>query len=328
LATSLPGHTAGKAITHTIAKKKQGNADAMKGNLLGITATIGAGAFMISADVLARVALRELPLGEVISGRAATACLILGTAALLQGQLRWHPGLLRLPVLIRIMAEIGAGMFFVSALTRMPVANAAAILQFIPLVTTMAAAVLFAEHVGWRRWLAGFAGLIGVLLILKPGTDGFTWWSLLAVGAMSCMSTRDLATSRIERGLPTLLISSVSAAAAALSGLALMLISPWSVPSAHAASFLTASGIMLAAGFFCLVMAMRNAEMSAIAPFRYFTLLWALLIGYFAWGEIPDTLAVIGIAIVVGAGLYAFSRERVKSRLAPPRPVTEPVGAA
>jgi drug/metabolite transporter (DMT)-like permease len=286
----------------------------MRGNLLGIAATIGSGAFMISADVLARVALRELPLGQVIAGRAATACLILGTVAIIQGQLRWHRGLLRLPVVIRILAEIGAGMFFVSALARMPVANAAAILQFIPLVTTMAAAVLFAEQVGWRRWLAGFVGLIGVLLILKPGTDGFTWWSLLAVGAMTCMSTRDLATSRIERGLPTLLVSTVSAAAAALAGSSLIVIAPWSVPTARAAAFLLGAGGMLAAGFTCLVVAARNAEMSAIAPFRYFTLLWALLIGYFAWSEIPDALALAGIVIVVAAGLYAFARERARVR--------------
>lgn len=300
----------------------------MRSNLLGIAATVGAGAFMISSDVLARVALRELPLGEVISGRAGTACVILATAAIIQGQLRWHPGLLRLPVVIRILAEIGAGMFFVSALARMPVANAAAILQFIPLVTTMAAAVLFAEQVGWRRWLAGFAGLVGVLLILKPGTDGFTWWSLLAVGAMTCMSTRDLATSRIERGLPTLLVSTVSAAAAALAGLSLIVISPWSVPTAGAAAFLLGAGTMLAAGFICLVMAVRNAEMSAIAPFRYFTLLWALLIGYFAWGEIPDALALTGIVIVVAAGLYAFTRERARARAMAAAPIPAPAERA
>src|SRR5690606_1764328 len=88
----------------------------------------------------------------------------------------------------------------------------------------------------------------------------------------------------------------------------------WAPVTPRSVAFTVAAGIALAAGFICLVVGMRNAEMSAVAPFRYFTLLWALLIGYFAWGEVPDALAWGGIAIVVGAGLYAFGRERALVR--------------
>lgn len=282
----------------------------MNRNLLGIAATIGAGAAMMSADAVARTVMRDLPLGEVIACRALVAALILAAAGLVQGQLRWHPGILSGPVILRILGEIGASMFFVSALTHMPVANATAILQFIPLVTTLAAAALFRERVGWRRMLAALAGLVGVLLILRPGTAGFTWWSLLAVGAMSCMSTRDLATSRIDRSVPTLLIGSVSAASASAAGLLLMAATTYAPPSPDNLLRLAGAGTLLAIGFICLVVAMRSAAQSVIAPFRYFTLLWAILIGYFVWDEIPDLPAWIGIAVVVSAGLYAFARER------------------
>jgi drug/metabolite transporter (DMT)-like permease len=282
----------------------------MSRNLLGIGAVIGAGAAMMSADALAKVAVAETTLGQTIAGRGLVACLILTAAGLMQGQIRWHPGLLSAPVVVRILAEVGAGISMVGALGFMPIANATAILQFIPLVTTMAAALLFAEQVGWRRWMAGLAGFAGVLLILQPGAAGFTWWSLLAVSAMLCMSTRDLATSRIDRSVPTLLIGAVSAGAVSLAGCGLATLTGWAPATPRSIAFTVAAGVALSAGFICLVVGMRNAEMSAVAPFRYFTLLWAILMGYFAWGEVPNPLAWAGIAVVVAAGLYAFGRER------------------
>jgi drug/metabolite transporter (DMT)-like permease len=286
----------------------------MKNNLTGIAAVIGAGAAMMTADALARVAVAETGLGQTIAGRGLVACLILSAAGLAQRQLAWHPGMLSLPVVVRVLAEVGAGICFVGALVTMPIANATAILQFIPLVTTLAASLLFAEAVGWRRWVAGLIGLAGVLLILQPGTSGFTWWSMLAVGAMLCMSTRDLATSRIDRSIPTLLIGAVSAAAVTVAGAGLATATGWVVPDVRSLLFTAAAGAALAVGFIFLVFGMRNAEMSAIAPFRYFTLLWALLLGYFVWGEVPNSLAWGGIALVVATGLYAFGRERSLAR--------------
>jgi drug/metabolite transporter (DMT)-like permease len=281
-----------------------------RNNLLAIAAVIGAGFFLICGDALLRGASGELPLGEVIVGRSVVACALLALAAGSQGALYWHPGLNSIAMALRVLGEIGAALFFVAAILRMPLANAAAILQFIPLVTTVAAAWLFAERVGWQRWCAGAVGLVGVLLVLQPGTSGFTWWSLLAVGAMLCMSLRDLATTRIDRTVPTLLIGTVSAAGVAAGGLAMLPLAQWPVPSAEAAGLVAAAGAFVAAGFYCMVQAMRLGEVSAVAPFRYGTILWALLIGIVTWGEVPNLVAVLGIVIVVGAGLATFARER------------------
>ncbi|MGE3916165.1 MAG: DMT family transporter [Hyphomicrobiaceae bacterium] len=286
----------------------------MDRRLFGILAVIGAGAAMMTADALAKVAVAETALGQVIAGRGLVACVVLGAAGLALGQMRWHPGVLSVPVLVRILAEVGAGFSIVGAFGHMPIANATAILQLIPLVTTLAAALLFAEKVGWRRWLAGLAGLAGVLMILQPGAAGFTWWSLLAVSAMLCMSTRDLATSRIAPGVPTLLVGALSAVAVSLAGAVLAAATGWVAPTPRALAFTVASGLSLSCGFICLVVGMRNAEMSVVAPFRYFTLLWAILLGYVAWGEVPDALAWAGIAVVIAAGLYAFGRERALAR--------------
>lgn len=287
-----------------------GTGAAARNNLLAITAVIGAGFFLICGDAFLRGASGELPLGQVVAGRSIVACALLAVAAWANGALRWHRGLVSSAMAVRVLGEIGAALFFIAAILRMPFANAAAILQFIPLVTTVAAAALFAERVGWQRWCAGALGLLGVLLVLQPGTSGFTWWSLLAVAAMLCMSIRDLATTRIDRSVPSLLIGTVSAAGVAVGGFALLPLAPWSVPSSEAASLVAAAGAFVAAGFYCMVQAMRLGEVSAVAPFRYGTVLWALLVGIVVWGEVPNLLAVLGIIVVIAPGLAMLARER------------------
>ena len=298
------------ALDDTAAVAPSQSAARARNTQLGILAMVGAGMAMMSTDACLRIAIPEIGLGEALMGRGFLTCLILSTIAIIQG-VRWrHPGMRSRAMAVRIAGEVGAGMMFNAALQRMPIANASAILQFIPLVTTVAAAWLFAERVGWQRWLAAFAGLVGVFLILKPGTAGFTWWSLWAVAAMLCMSIRDLATSRIDPTTPTLPIGAVSAAFAGLSSFILLPFGPWPVPSPHAAAMVLAAAVLMSAGFICLVVAMRSAEMSALAPFRYCTILWAIILGIVVWGEVPDALAVLGILIVVGAGLASFMRER------------------
>lgn len=278
--------------------------------LLGVAAMIGAGVCMLSSDAVLKLASRELPLGEMILGRGATTFLLLGLAAIAAGQVCHPTRLVSLPVAVRIMGEIGAALCFNAALMRMPIANAAAVLQFIPLVTVAVAARLFGERVGWQRLVAGAVGLAGVMAILRPGPEGFNWWSLLAVAAMLSMSIRDLATSRIDRSLPTLMIAAVTAGVAGLSGLFLAPLEAWVLPSLKASGLVVGAGVLMAAGFTCLVVAVRNADMSLLAPFRYATVLWAIVLGYFAWAEMPDLVALSGIALVVGAGLVTFWRER------------------
>jgi drug/metabolite transporter (DMT)-like permease len=135
---------------------------------------------------------------------------------------------------------------------------------------------------------------------------------------MLCMSLRDLATTRIDRSVPTLLVGTVSAAGVAVAGFALLPFASWPWPSAEATLLVVASGLFVAAGFYCMVQAMRLGEISAVAPFRYGTMLWALLVGIVVWGEVPNLLAVIGILIVVAAGLAMFAHERrlMRARLA------------
>ena len=293
-----------------VVRADAGSGSGSRNNLLAIAAVIGAGFFLICGDALLRGAAGELPLGEMIVGRSVVACALLALAARSQGALYWHPGLNSIAVGLRVLGEVGAALFFVAAILRMPLANAASILQFIPLITTVAAAWLFAERVGWQRWCAGAVGLVGVLLVLQPGTSGFTWWSLLAIGSDAVhvvarprdhahRPSRADAADRHRLGSRRRRRRTCDAAAGAMAD---------AVGASSRAR--RGGGSFVAAGFYCMVQAMRLGEVSAVAPFRYGTILWALLIGIVIWGEVPNVVAVLGIVIVVGAGLATFARER------------------
>ncbi len=126
---------------------------------------------------------------------------------------------------------------------------------------------------------------------------------------MRAWSVRDLATRRIDRSVPTLLIGTVSAAGSRHS-FAMLPLAPWPLPSARAAGLVAAGGVFVAAGYLLHGEAMRLGEVSAVAPFRYGTVLWALLIGIVVWDEVPNIVAVLGIAIVIAPGLAMLARER------------------
>ena len=162
---------------------------------------------------------------------------------------------------------------------------------------------------GWRRWLATLVGLIGVLIIVRPGGAGFNAYSLLALSAIGFVAVRDLVTRRIGPEVPTMVVAATSSAAVAAAALALALIETWVWPSLSALALLLVAGVGLVGGNYWIIVAMRNGEIAAVAPFRYSASLWAIAAGLLVWGEVPDLWTWTGIAVVTGAGVYTILRE-------------------
>ncbi|HEY6631646.1 MAG TPA: DMT family transporter [Rhizobiaceae bacterium] len=236
--------------------------------------------------------------------------------------LAWHQGAfanLRLAlqpmVLIRVVGEMLATVTFLIALAQLPIANVSAVLQALPLAVTMAAALIYGETVGWRRWLAITAGFAGVAIIVRPGLEGFSAYSLVALACVGFCTVRDLATRRIPEKIPTLLISTVTSAAVCVCGA--FIIQPmggWTSPSAFDLFLLACAAGLLLVGYQFIILAMRSGEISFVAPFRYTGLLFSILLGFVAFSDIPDLAMVLGSAIIVGSGLYMLYRERVVGR--------------
>lgn len=281
-----------------------------RGNVTGILAMLAAMAFFLTNDTCAKLASAELPQGQVIAMRGLMATGLIAAWAGFTGAFRHVPLLIHPLLAWRTLGEVGGTIFYLAALFHMPIANATAILQALPLLMTVLGGLLLKEPVGWRRWLAAIVGFAGVILIIRPGPAGFDAWSIAALISVGFVALRDLATRRMPPALPGLLISLVASGAVTLTGFAMGLLEDWQPITAPSFAALAGAAVFIVAGYLMIILAMRSGELAVVSPFRYSIILWAIIAGVLVWGDLPDPVAMLGIAIVAGSGIYTFHRER------------------
>lgn len=264
----------------------------------------------------------ELPLFQALFLRGAATIVILVLLARRMGHLRFD-----LPrrdwglIALRTTAEALAAYFFISAIFNMPFANATAILQVLPLSIALAGALFLGEPVGWRRLTAILVGFGGVLLIIRPGADGFNFYSIYALIAVVVVTVRDLVTRRLSKQVPSLTVAVCAAVGVtAFTGIGSLTIE-WVPVSTTAALQLLGATLFVLCGYLMSIMVMRVGEIGFIAPFRYTSLIWAFLLGIFIFGETPHVLTVIGASIVAAMGIFTLWRERRLARAAGPVPL-------
>jgi len=267
-------------------------------------------AFFVANDTCVKLIGAKLPLGELIALRNTAATFyILAYAAIVGGlSVPGNPPWRLLSW--RMAAEALSTLTFLSALIAMPIADVTALAQFTPLMMTAAAAYVLKEPVGWRRWLAALLGLIGVLLIARPGTSAFTPAALWLVAAVILVVARDLITRHIPASVPTLTLTLMSAAIVAPAGFLLLPFETWVMPDLRELVLLAACGAFLTIAYAFIIVAMRSGDVGVVAPFRYAVILYALFSGWAIWGEVPDRIQMLGIGVLVAAGLYTVHRER------------------
>jgi drug/metabolite transporter (DMT)-like permease len=283
----------------------------MRGSLLMAAAMAG---FTMN-DAITKAVSSEMNFGEIMLVRGVVAIALIATLAWHQGAIRPLRTLVMKPVALRVAGEVLGTVAFLAAIVHLPLANTAAIFQALPLAVTLGAALMFREPVGWRRWLAIAAGFIGVLIIVRPGVEGFNQFSLFALISVLFCAVRDLATRRIPAQVPSLFITLVTTVTVTIAGAAIIVpLGGWTPPSPRALGLLTLAAVLLLIGYQCVIMALRSGDISAVAPFRYSALLWAMLLGYLVFGDVPDAMMATGATIIVLSGLYAFYRERIRHR--------------
>ena len=261
-----------------------------------------------------------LPLSQllVIRGVLATAALI-GMAIYFKGLQLRLPGQDWVLIVARGVAESAAAYFFLTALLAMPLANVTALLQMLPLTVTLAGALVFREAVGWRRWSAIIIGFLGMLLIVRPGTDGFTSASVYALCAVGAVTVRDLVTRRVSKVVPSLTVTVFSSFIVTVFAGFWSLEQEWVSLTPRLTLLVVMATTFIICAYLCSVMVMRVGEVSFVAPFRYTGLVWALILGFLVFGEWPETLTLIGAAIIVATGVFSLLREaRLKRRARKP----------
>ena len=266
-------------------------------------------------DTITKAVSAEMNFGQVMLVRGLFAMALIAALAFHQRVMRPLRTILIRPVALRVIGEVGGAVSFLAAITHLPLANTSAILQALPLLITLGAALAFREPVGWRRWLAIGAGFVGVLIIVRPGAAGFNQFSLLALTSVMFCAVRDLATKQIPTHIPSLFITLLTTVTVMTAGAAILVpLGGWTPPSGRALGLLALAAVLVLIGYQCIIMALRAGDISAVAPFRYSALLWAMLLGYLVFGDVPDGMMVTGASIIVLSGLYAFYRERKRHR--------------
>lgn len=263
------------------------------------------------SDTIVKLLTERYPPGQILFCRGTVAVLVL---ALVLG-LRQRRDAFRLPwrdpaTWLRSCCELGVALCFFRALGAMPLAEATAVLFVFPILLTALAAPVLRERVGWRRWLAVAAGLVGVLVILRPGTAAFdpsAGWALAAAGFIAA---RDLATRFLRPDARTEAVALMTTSFTTLASLATLPFG-WVALEPSGAMGFAASAVLVSAAFLCLVAGTRTGDVSFTAPFRYVTVPLTFLLGFLVWGQVPDRFVVIGTVIVVASGLFVVRRGRI-----------------
>ena len=267
-------------------------------------------------DMFIKLMAGALPTWQIIAALGIGGSAVFGALTVLRGQRLVTPAYLSRAVALRNLGELIGTVGFVTAIALTPISSASAVLQATPLAVTLGAALFFREPVGWRRWSAILVGFAGVLLVIRPGLEGFDINSLFAVQGVIGLAIRDLSTRRVDRGVSSFQLSFLAFLTLIPAAGVLSLVSPRSpvMPEPHVWA-MTAGAVLLGAlSYYAIVGAMRVGEVSFVTPFRYSRMLFALVVGLVVFGERPDALMLLGAAIIVGSGIYTLLRERAVRR--------------
>jgi len=283
----------------------------MTPNIKGALLMMGSMAAFTVNDTLVKAAGQDLPLFQLVAMRGvfATGLVFLLARHLGALHIRFsrHD---RFLVVARSLSELLATFFFLTALMHMPLANVTAVLQALPLTVTLGAAVFFAEPIGWRRILAIAMGFAGMLLIVRPGPDGFSLYALYALVAVACVTARDLITRRMSPEVPSMVVTLATSLTITLAAAVASVFQGWVPVAAPTGLLIGSAAIFVLLGYLFSVMVMRVGAVGFVAPFRYTSLIWALVLGWAVFGNWPDRLTMLGAVLVVGAGLFTLFRER------------------
>lgn len=267
-------------------------------------------------DVLLKQMSSAMPVGQVLALVGGGGGLIFCLIAMTNGHAVLSRALFSRPVMLRNLSEAIGSTAFVTALALTSLSSASAILQATPLAVTLGAAAFLGETVGWRRWSAIVIGFAGVLLIIQPGLAGFSPTSLFALVAVVMLAVRDVCSRVIPAQVSSLQVAAWGFLSLFPAGLATLAITGTSAVAMAPGEILRLLFALVAGcvGYYALVASTRIGELSAVMPFRYTRLVFALVLGYLVFSERPDALMLAGAALIVGTGLYTIWRTALRQR--------------
>jgi drug/metabolite transporter (DMT)-like permease len=281
-----------------------------KANMLGSIWMIASMAIFAIEDAFVKAASNALPVGQILIIFGMGGAVIFASMARLKNEPLFIKDVVSRPMRIRVVFEIIGRLFYVLAIAVTPLSSATVILQATPLVVVAGAAMVFGERVGWRRWSAIFIGLVGVIVIIQPGTDSFSMLSVLAIVGMIGFAGRDLASRAAPATLSTSILGLYGFLSIVVAG---SIFSIWQgasfvLPDVYTSFNLAGAILSGVAAYSCLMKAMRTGEVSAVTPFRYTRLLFGITLGVVLFGESLSSTMLLGSGLIVSSGLFIIWR--------------------
>ena len=286
-------------------------------NLRGIALMAGAMALFAFEDMFLKFAAQGLPTGEILLVTCLFGLTFFGGLARLEGRRTLTRDALHPWVLIRNFGEMLGTFAYITALASVPLATVSAVLQAMPLAVTMGAALFMGEQVGWRRWSAITVGFAGVLIVIRPGLDGFQPNALWVLVTVAGLGLRDLASRAVPKEISSTQLSAWGVASVAILGAGMMPFQTAILPGLWQSAMLAGAVIFGTAGYWAITQASRTGEVSVVSPFRYSRLVFAIVIGLTVFAEPADTMTLGGAGLIILSGLYSFARERRRKRALP-----------
>src|SRR3954447_10480614 len=268
--------------------------------------------FMFSfGDAMGKFLVGTYSVGQLLFLRACAALLLLSPMIWRQRHdfLRLERPWLQLFRVTLSTLEVAA---FFLATVYLPLADVITYYLAGPIFVTAMSAIFLGERVGWRRWTAILIGFSGVLIALRPSAQTVSLPALIALGGSLSFATLMLIT-RSLRATPDIVLASSQFAGTFLLG-ALMSPFGWVTPSVGSLGLFAAAGCISVAALLCVNRSLKLAPASVVVPYQYSMIVWAVMFGYFVFGDVPSAPMIIGAAIIIGAGLYIFLRERKLGR--------------
>jgi len=279
----------------------------LRGALLMVLAM---GCFAIE-DTMIKSISDTIPVGQIIAITCGGGLLVFLIWFLLRGISIWQPEYLDTKVTLRSLVDVIGSCFFVTSLALIPLTTVSAVIQATPLVVAMGAGLFLDQAIGWRRWIAIILGFIGVSIIIRPGTDGFSAATLLTVAGMLGLAARDLLTRGLTVSLTGTQLATHTFALLTPAGPLLCWLQGQPLVMPNGVETATLLGIIIIGVFayLTIIAATRTGNAGIISSFRYSRMIFALILGYIFFDEVPDMATLVGAGIIIASGLFTLWRE-------------------
>jgi drug/metabolite transporter (DMT)-like permease len=268
--------------------------------------------FMFSfGDATGKFLVATYSVGQLLCLRACAALLVLSPVIWRHRSQFLNPERPWLQLLRVVLSTLEVAAFFLAAVY-LPLADVITYYLAGPIFVTALSALVLGEHVGWRRWSAILIGFCGVLIALRPSTQTFSLPALIALGGSLSFAVLMLIT-RSLRATPDIVMASSQFVGTFLLGAAMAPFG-WVTPTPGSLVLFAAAGIISVSALFCVNRSLKLAPASVVVPYQYSMIVWAVIFGVVVFGDVPHPATIVGAAIIIGAGLYIYLRERSLGR--------------